>query len=436
MISRKIKKIIGSISLLMSVALGVSCTDHIEPGFHKEGEVPIVLNVSGVYSPLPATRATAHPDLADVDTLPEGSTLRLLIIKSGKYEEILQRKVILFDDVDESCISKKEDGSQEIGFTYILQEDKDRSTGSQNTIPCTLIYDDNDVDNDHDVTEIIGIKTEMFPYSIPVTGETKTYHCVAISPAKKLIPEDVKDGNGNVLYSNVLKVTVRNQETFLSSNNNWSQTAISSFTVPATVSEEAIITLQPIMHTTARITITVYGGDFISSMQPASPLFEIDRVPTEPGDSWLVDKDDDKDQGEQDLFTNDVLNLCIGDNIKPQMGNNILYNRMYVSDDKAVQDSIPDASMIPGHIHVPYLPRIQAETTVLPMDARPTPMIIRLNLFVNDVPMQFQYQTSQKFEAGYSYDYSATINLHQNEVYIATWNDMSWKTDVYPEQKE
>ncbi len=428
-------------SLLMSFAFGTGCTDHIEPGLHKDGEVPVVLDVSGVYSPLPATRATDHPELKDSVPvpLPEGSTLRLIIIKPDRYDDIMSRKVIRLDDVDESCIRNKGTENMDIGFTYILQaeKEKDKTSGPQNTIPCTLTYDVNDVDDDNDRTEITGIQTEWFPYSIPVTGKEETYYFVSVSPAKRVIPEDMTLDDGTEL-ADVLKVTVRNQETFMSSNNNWNQTAVSSFTVPATVAGEARIKMQPIMHTTARIKITVYGGDFIYDMRPGSPLFEIDRVPTEPGDSWLVDKDDNKDvddDGKQDRFTNEVLNLCIGDNIKTQMGNNILYNRMYVSNEGAVVDTIADASMIPGHIHVPYLPRIMAETTVLPMDARPTPMIIRLNLFVNDVPMQFQYQTSQKFEAGYSYNYSATINLHDNEMYIATWQDVAWRTDVYPEPK-
>lgn len=156
-------------------------------------------------------------------------------------------------------------------------------------------------------------------------------------------------------------------------------------------------------------------------------------MPTDPGFTWKEDKDDDYDyDGARDTFTMPELNLCIGDYIKPQMGNNILFNRMYVTSDRAKVDS---TSFSTGcHYHVPYQRRMEAWTTVLPMDARPTPMIIRLNVYVNDVPMQFQYQTLQKFEAGYSYDYKCTISLRDDQMYIATWEDVSWKTDVYPEK--
>lgn len=432
---KRIKHIIKGMALLLWTAMGGSCSERADMNVPSKGEVPIIVNLPQMYSPVSVTRAEPNDSLIDEKKkfLPEGSTLRLIVIKNNPIikERILQNKVICYEDVEPSCIRNKGTINEDIGYTYILQQDKNETTGPQNMIPCTLTYDDNDADNDNDKTEITSIKSELFPYTIPVTGEKQTYYCVAISPAKRVLKEDfVKEG---VTLQNVLKVTVRNQETFLSSNNNWTQTQLSTFTVPDNVTEPAVITLNPIMHTTARIKITVIGGDFISKMQPGSPLFEIDRVPTEPGDSWLVDKDDDKDQGTQDQFTNPTLNLCIGDDIEPQMGNNILYNRMYVPSERAKTDSIMLPPGYTGHDHVPYLPRIIAETTVLPMDSRPTPMIIRLNLFINNVPMQFQYQTSKKFEPGHSYDYTATIHLRPNEMYIATWQDVSWKTDVYPE---
>ncbi len=425
--------------------MGVGCSEQADMDAPAaKGEVPIVVNFPGVYSPIYATKASpaAHPGLTfEPDTLPEGSTLRLIVIKPGAVERILTDKTIQYGDIVDACIRNKGTEKMDIGYTYILQEDKDETTGPQNLIPCTLTYDNNNDDGDNDLTEITSIKTELFPYTIPVT-EAGTYYCIAISPAKRVMTESFlnyllrKSEPLNIGTDEVLKVTVRNQEAFLSTNNNWTQTQLNSFTVPASVSEQAVITLNPIMHTTARIKITVIGGDFISKMQPGSPLFEIDRVPTEPGDSWLVDKDDNKDvdgDKKQDYHTNPTLNLCIGDDIAPQMGNNILYNRMYVPSEGAETDSIPQPEGYTGHDHVPYLPRIVAETTVLPMDSRPTPMIIRLNLYVNNVPMQFQYQTSRKFEPGHSYDYTATIKLHSNEMYIATWQDVAWKTDLYPE---
>lgn len=231
------------------------------------------MNIPGAYSPLPATRAE-NPELFDdmIKPLPDGSTLRLVVIKEAALNKVLTNKVICYDDVEPSCIRNIGQPNEDIGYTYVLQSSPDIVAGPQNTIPCTLTYDDNDADKDNDVTEIISIKSELFPYTIPVTGEVERYYCVAISLAKRLMKESMTLDNDTKL-TDVLKVTVRNQETFLCSNNHWDQTQVFEFKVPASVTEQAVISLKPIMHTTARIKITVLGDDWISSLKPGKSAF-------------------------------------------------------------------------------------------------------------------------------------------------------------------
>ncbi len=397
---------------LFVFAVAIGCSKHIGPDMPRDGKIPIALNLGGVYSMIPQTKAGVHPYLKDElkDSLPEGSTLRLIILKARPADG----KSILLSNISEDCIERDKSTNEikEIGFTYILRD----TTGPQALNPCELSY------TPEGLVESV-VKETLVPYSVKASTNPNgtDCYCIAISPAKKL----------NVI-NDTLKTSVRNQETFLSTNNNWSQTQYSHFVIPSDLSKEAVITLNPLMHTTARIKITIKNGDFISDLQLGTPAIELDRVPTEPGQQWFVDKDDERPD-KPTIFKNKDLNLMIGDAIAPQMGNNILYNRMYILRDNCKTTVVPKSEREGEDTHVNDDITIVAETTVLPMDARPTPMIIRLNLYVNQVPMQFQYQTGKNFEAGHSYDYQATIKLHDDEMYVATWQDVSWKTEVDPE---
>ncbi len=257
------------------------------------------------------------------------------------------------------------------------------------------------------------------PYYLPVakseTGDT--YYCMAISPAREIDRDD--DG--------YLKLAVNNQEELLVNNNIWNETAYGTFIVSNDVSQKAEIDLNPLTYATAKIRITIKNGRNVTDLEACSPFAELDRVPTNPGSSWTMDKTGGSGEMKMDNY-----NLTFGNSIEEQMGNNILYNRMYIQDAVAAKPWYETTTGTDGKsITTKYL-SITGETNILPMDARPTPMIIRTDVDVNHTPMQFQYQTNKRFRAGYVYDYTVEISLKDNNIYVASWQDMEWEEELSP----
>ncbi len=357
--------------LLLAVCL-TACNDNIEPNVYpaEEGMVPLEVRLPEVYNTA-ATRATSNSDLANrgqIYDLPNGSTLRLIVLN----KEPSNAYITTNDVVDQ--------------FIYIVQ--------TANEKPYLYRCQVDEKGN------LIEGTIENRPYYL---AAGQTFYCMAISPARALTLN-----NGKYMLS------MFNQEELLATNNHWNETKYSMVKVPASVNENAIVTLNPLMHTMARIRISVKKGTNIMKLEAGDPFIELSRVPSDPNTKWATDYFN----GNTEVLM-PTYNLAVGDSIEAQMGNNILHNRIYIHDALPTPDWQKDIDLM-------------AETTILPMDARATPMIIRLMLDVNLTPMQFHFQTRRNFLPGYTYNYIATINLTEEAIYVASWQDASWNTTVDP----
>ncbi len=404
--------------LLLAAALGCHKLDIHEdvPAEAPAGMVPVELNLASMYTPMRTKAPVDNGGLQGLTPklLAADNSLRLIVLKNEPGENGLIRKADLLENT-------KYPG--ELGFVYILKSDKFGNVYPQ---PCRV---------DDDGNYIEGSMTTS-PYYLPVAeaGTQASYYCMAISPAKKL--EEDTDG--------YMKVAVNNKEDILVSNNMWHQTKYRELVVSDKVTNKATVDLNPMMYSTALIRIKVINGDHVTALFPGQPFLGFDRVPTDPGKSWTGDEDDrentaspDDDNttaGKQHLMPK--YNLPIGGQIESQMGNNILYNRLFVNEYEMTENMV-DITPV-GSVVDKWRKDIviTTETNILPMDARPTPMIIKINIYVNETPMQFQFQTGKNFKPGHVYDYVATIKLNPDNIYIASWQDVSWSWSMEPDEEE
>lgn len=302
----------------------------------SEENIEIIPELAGMYVTTPgnwssATRAIRHPKLEKITNLPEGSTLRLIAKKEGRYVTTETKDYVV----------RTADG------------------GAQSLYPCTLNEDGS-------------IKSED---KKPLYLTAGTYTFSAVSPAYK--------------YDSRKGMTIDNGESVVATNNCWTQTSASKITI-AKDDKSKIIPLNPLMQLTARMTFTLKGGEGsgVSSLSVMQDGIEIDRIRQNP-----VKLDN------------------VGDSIAAVITDN--YNRIYIKDIKILDDG-----------------SLRGEVCLLPIDNRPTPMTVILNLLVNNVPTQFTFSIVNKvLYAGYSYDYKVTIKIKDN-ITVANWQETSWSTTV------
>lgn len=203
------------------------------------------------------------------------------------------------------------------------------------------------------------------------------YTFSAVSPAQK--------------YDSSKGMTIDNGESVVATNNCWTQTSASQIEILPD-DKSRIIPLNPLMQLTARMTFTLKGGEGsgVSSLSVMQDGIEIDRIRQEK-----------------------VTLKNVGDSIAAVITDN--YNRIYIKEDDI--KILDDGSL-------------RGEVCLLPIDNRPTPMTVILNLLVNNVPTQFTFSIVNKvLYAGYSYDYKVTIKIKDN-ITVANWQETSWSTTV------
>lgn len=211
----------------------------------------------------------------------------------------------------------------------------------------------------------------------PLYLSSGTYTFSAISPAHK--------------YSKNNGIKISNGESVIANNKQWTQTAPTSIEIKAGDASK-VIPLNPLMQLTARMTFTLKGDveSGVSSLSVMQDGIEIDRI------------------REEAVTLNNV-----GDSIAAIITSN--YNRIYIKEQDITMQE--DKSL-------------RGEICLLPIDNRPTPMTVILNLMVNGVPTQFTYSIVNKIlYAGYSYDYTVNVKIKDN-ITVANWQETSWSTDV------
>ncbi len=387
-----LKSFIVAAAVMMAAAFVSSCSkEPVQslPVVH-DGMVPLELDPISIYGQT-RTRAEVNPGLQDdmIHDMAENSTLRLIVLKAAPSSNVVEKDNIVGQ------------------FVYVIQTDK---FGKAYPQPCQVDAEGN----------LIPDSITSEPYYLPAADKDtkRTYYCMAISPAKQL-HEVTESGK------TIMKIAVKNQENVLVTNNLWTQTMYDSFTVSDKVTDKATASLKPLIHATALIRVKIINGDYVTELTPSSPLLELDRIPTDPGMPWTGDKNDANPSHIMSEY-----NLAIGEEIKPQHGNNILYNRIY-SSDFSKEEYFADEGTAEKPNWTKHI-EIIAEETILPMDARPTPMIIRINMKVNLTPMQFHFQTNELFKPGHAYNYTARINMHEDNIYVATWQDIAWYWPLNP----
>lgn len=240
--------------------------------------------------------------------------------------------------------------------------------GSQSLYPCTI-------DDKGNITED---KT-------PLYLSPGNYTFSAVSPAHKFTYK--YSSYGQMIIDS--EMIIDNGESVVATNNHWSQTE-------ATVEEiqdsdrSKVIPLKPLMQLTARMTFTLKGdaASGVSSIAVMQDGIEIDRVRQNP-----VKLDN------------------VGDSIAAVITEN--YNRVYIKEVTKQDDG-----------------SLRGEICLLPIDNRPTPMFVILNVMVNGVPTQFTFSIVNKvLYAGYSYDYVVNIKIKDN-ITVANWQETSWSTTV------
>ncbi len=403
-----IGKMVASALFLVLIVCFTSCSESEELGnVQKPTEddmVRVNFNLGGAYPFLKARAAVDKPELNTYDPqfLPDSSTIQLIILKEDPWTGSKKNGKVHRDNV----VNIDANGDI-VNFVYVILAD---GFGTPYPYPCRV----------DSKGKLIEGSINQVPYYVLKAAENEgtNYYCMAVSPARKLILDT--DG--------YYKLQVKNQEEVLINNNDWSQTCAQSFPMPTSVDEVAQITPKPLMNATAKIRIKVKNGANVTELTQGHPYVELDRVPTNPGDSWTGD--------EVTGGTHPVAkyNLEVGSSIAQQMGNNILYNRMYIMNSTKSEKWVnlkPDAPTLEQGYWQKNI-TIECETPILPMDSRPTPMIIRMNVDVNLTPMQFQYQTNRVFKPGHVYEYVATISLDEGAIYIAAWQDMQWGDSLPP----
>lgn len=209
----------------------------------------------------------------------------------------------------------------------------------------------------------------------PLYLSVGTYTFSAVSPAHKY-----KNG----------KIAVNNGESVIATNNRWRQTEASIATI-STNDKSKVIPMNPLMQLTSRMTFTVKGdkSNGVSSLSVMQDGIEIDRI------------------RESAVVLNNV-----GDDIPAIITEN--YNRIFIKEKDIRQEN----------------GSLKGEICLLPIDNRPTPMMVILNLMVNGVPTQFTFSIVNKvLEGGYSYNYIVTIKVKDN-ITVANWQETSWSATV------
>ncbi len=381
-------KIKATLLMLLAVCI-TACNDSVNTIEQDNDTSPVIPGMVPLYVELPdayatvVSRAPSDNDFLkneDIKNIPDGNTLRLIVLNSIPTNEYITPDILAHE------------------YSYVVRT----ANGKPYLYRCEV----------DDMGNLIPGSVENTPYYLEAG---QTFYCMAISPARKMTLHDGK-----------YMIAMKNGEELLATNNHWNQTIYSKVVVPSIVTERATVKLNPLMHTMARIRVTVTNGTNITELDGSYPAIEIDRIPTNPGDTWTEDNFNNGD-----VITMPEYNYAVGDTITAQMGNNILHNRMYLydCDEEVSWTNIGDDDNPIWHKNI----SLSAETTILPMDARPTPVIIRLMLNVNLTPMQFHFQTRKAFLPGRTYNYIATVNVSEDAVYIVSWQDASWTTEVDPE---
>ncbi len=394
------------VALFLALAIFTGCSDEemddVQKPTTENNMVRVNLNLNGAFPFLKSRAAVSKPELNTYDPqfLPDSSTIQLIILKEDPWTNY-DGKVHKDNVINKDAAGNIDD------FVYIILAD---GFGTPYPYPCKV---------DKKGRLIEGTINQVPYYQMKAAeNENTKYYCMAVSPARQLILDT--DG--------YYKLAIKNQEEVLINNNDWTQTCAVEFDMPQDVHEVAQITPNPLMNATAKIRIHVKNGHNVTELIPGRPYVELDRVPTNPGIPWTGDGVNGG------TFPTNKYNLEVGRSIEQQLGNNILYNRMYIMNSNKTESWVnltPDAPTPEESLWGKNIV-IECETPILPMDARPTPMIIRLNIDVNLTPMQFQYQTGRVFKPGHVYDYTATISLTDGDIYIASWQDMQWGDELTP----
>ena len=241
----------------------------------------------------------------------------------------------------------------------------------------------------HNITEN-GIEyleiDEPIQYTTPLFLEDGDYQFRMVSPANKIVKENLKMivDNGMYVYAN---------------DERYSQTRSKIIRIAPTGTGVQNIVLNPMINQTARIKVTLTPGENVSRMEMMSEGVEVSGLQNpemEPGGKLKFD----------------WSSMSIQDTLKMKLAD----KRSRVSITEFEKDET--TGVIVGDIGV------------LPTDAMSTNMVILINMAVNGIPTQYLVTLSQlRLYHGHSYNLDLQVNL-SGDIYVMNWSNQSWTGSV------
>ncbi len=357
------------ISAVAALALPCACTDADEiPGESRpavpDGMVEVRPVPSGAFTAIPRVaeesraydpNATTEGKLGNLTRLPEGSTVWLI---ASNTEEI--------DGTTTTTYIKK---------SYVVynpdSEENDPETGNPISylVPC-------EVNSDGTVASL-----ESAPLYLK---NNTTYHFSAISPARPLNEEALKQGN--------VTFKVKNGEAFYANDGRYKSTKSGSFKIAATDNDDVCeVKLSPMINQTALLRFHILRGHGVHDLDIQPSGIEISGLQKDTdGVDWHMSTGPD----------DEPIILKHGG----KFGIYNFYDWIVNPADKSISIDVP----------------------VLPMYSISKPVIVLFRLKINGVPTSFEMMLNEKdFKAGYSYGYRGTVAI-EDGIDVITWQFVSW----------
>lgn len=252
---------------------------------------------------------------------------------------------------------------------YVVKEVSE-GTGVTSLYPC-------EVDADGNVESIDG--TPMFI-------SEGNYIFWAVSPAREL-------GEGNTL-------SVKNGEELLATDDRYEETKSTYIEVKGDWANDEsrieVIRLKPLFNQTAQLKFTITSeAQWIHSLELLAAGVEYSGLQEETKNNWSLTNHLQSDFG--------------------------MKNGTY-RETECVTGKSSDGTH--------YTHYLEVTTSILPVNAVATPVVVLFNMLINGVPSPFSIMLTEKdFQAGYSYHYKGTVKL-QGGVAVIVWQFVEWNIDV------
>lgn len=221
-------------------------------------------------------------------------------------------------------------------------------------------------------------------YSNPLFLEDGDYQFRMVSPANKIVKEN-------------LKMQVKNGMYVYANDERYVQTSSKIIHIAPTGTGVQNIVLNPMINQTARMRVRIFPGENVSRMEMMTQGIEISGL-----------QNPERETGGNLMFQWSSMN--IQDTLRMKHGEK--HARVNI------REFEQDGNVIIG------------ETGILPTDAMSTATVLLINMAVNGVPTQYLLVLNQmRFYHGHSYNLDVTVDL-DGDIHVMNWSNQSWTGEV------